>query len=438
MRTRIGIAVILGALSVGAYSQAWVKPYEAGLRFAKAANWAAAKASFQEAIKARSEDTNQASTVGSSIADRKPWRSGAPYTPNFAVAYSNFKLASETQSAEERKAFLTEAISGFSALVAKGQTSLETMLFLAASYAANNDLKQAGAIQEQINAMDASKAFKVDREVLDQADLRILQGQSIPQGTVGDPRPGANPGSLPTLGVGTRFGLVPPIETKYALLIGNSQGGGHSYAENDVDLMKDALTKHAGYPEANVVSIKNGTGAEIMQQAQALAERMPDSATLFVFYTGAGAVDANGTDYLAGADSPDSTSFDKMIKKLDLYKVFLPKGTTVFAFYEVDRPVARDGTHFGSEVSQVGRIAQAQGCSPGENANGLMVNGKSQGVYAYAMSQVLAETRNNRIPLLEFCWNTFYRVRKGSSETGGGAQTPTLPVVVTMANNVRF
>src|SRR5437763_1727381 len=82
---------------------------------------------------------------------------------------------------------------------------------------------------------------------------------------------GVEPGGLPKVGIGTPTGLVPIIENKFALLIGNSQGGGLAFAENDVDILKEALIKHAGYADTNIVVVKNGSAETILQQAKSLA-----------------------------------------------------------------------------------------------------------------------------------------------------------------------
>lgn len=428
----------LAALFVGASAQAWVKPYENGLRAAKSGDWESARSNFLEAAKHRAEDSDQASTVGSSVADRKPWRNGAPYSPNFGAAYASFKLASEAPSSEVRKAHLADAITGFRGLNEKAKNSVEALVFLAASLTANGELREAAQVQERLQSTDPEKAFKVDRDILDAADLRTIQALTTPAGVTGAAPGVPNPGALPAVGVGTRFGLVPSLDYKYALLIGNSTSG-NSFAENDVDLLKDALVRHAGYPEANIVVLKNASVQTIREQAAALADKMPDSGTLFLFFSGGGAFDPESRkDYLAGSDTQSLMNYGRMLPKVSLYEPFFPKGTSIFAFYQVDRPLTNEGFYFGLETPQVGRISQMQGAAPGERAYATVADGKSHGVFAYAMMQVFAEMRNNRIPLMDFAWNTFYRMRNGVGDVGGGSQTPTLPVIVSMSNTARF
>ncbi|MEO7453518.1 MAG: hypothetical protein ABIV13_02000 [Fimbriimonadales bacterium] len=441
MRTiRILIALSCFAIAASASAQGWVRPYEDGLRLAKAGAWPEAKAKFEEAIRNRADDTNKASQVGGSIADRRPWREGAPYSPNFGAAYATFKMAADAPDMGIRKDRLTEAITRFKGLLAKGQVSQEALLFLAAAYAANEQNREAQATQDQLNAMEAGTGFKIDQEMLDQMDIAALRGTTIPAGSMGDPRTGAiQPNELPRIGVGSATGVVPPLEHKFALLIGNSAADGPDFAVNDVDLLAEALAKHAGYPEANIVSLKNASVAEMKAAAASLAERMPDSGTVMVFYSGNGMNDlASGKDYVSGADSL-AGAVGSMMPKADLYEAFVPKGSSIFAFFQVDRPLDPQERYFGMEIPVVGRIMQLQSNSPGERAYGTVVDGKQYGAYAYAMAQVLKSMRNNRIPISDFAWATFYEVRRGTNEGGGGgSQTPTLPVTQTMSTTARF
>jgi hypothetical protein len=423
-----------------ANAQGWVRPYEEGVRLAKTGAWPEAKAKFEEAIRNRAEDSDKASQVGGSIADRRPWREGAPYSPNFGAAYATFKMAADAPDMGIRKERLTEVITRFSALIDKGQVSQEALLFLAAAYAANDQNREAQAIQDRLNAMEPGTGFKIDQEILDQVDIAALRGTTIPTGSVGDPRAGAmQPNELPRIGVGSATGVVPPLDHKFALLIGSSAGGGPDFAVNDVDLLAESLVANAGYPEANIVKLKDATAAQIRAAANELAERMPDSGTILLFYSGRGVNDvSSGKDYVFASDSQVG-SIGSMLPKADLYAPFIPKGSSIFAFFEVDRPLDAQERYFGMEIPVVGRIVQLQSNSPGERAYGTVVDSKQYGAYAYAMSQVLKSMRNNRIPISDFAWATFYEVRRGTNEGGGGgSQTPTLPVTQTMSTTARF
>ncbi|MDQ2987262.1 MAG: caspase family protein [Armatimonadota bacterium] len=433
------IALSVASVAVSASAQSWVRPYEEALRLAKTGAWPEAKAKFVEAIAARGEDTDKASQVGGSVADRRPWREGAPYSPNFGAAYATFKMAADAPDMGVRKERLTEVINKLQALVNKGQASQESLLFLAATYAANEQNREAQAVQDQLNAMDATKAFKIDQDILDAVDLAALRGTTMPAGPIGDPRAGAiQPNELPRIGVGSPTGVVPPLDFKFALLIGVGAGDGPDYALNDVDLLAEALTKHAGYQADKITILKDPTVAQIREAATAIAATMPDSGTITIFYAGAGTNDPEtGKDYVAGSDS--RSAIGTMLPKSDLYAPFMGKGSSIFAFYEVDRPLSEKDRYFGMEIPQTGRVVQMQSNSPGERAYATVADGKPYGVYAYAMSQVLKSMRNNRVPLSDFVWATFYEVRKGSNEGGGGgSQTPTLPVSLTMSTTARF
>jgi hypothetical protein len=128
-----------------------------------------------------------------------------------------------------------------------------------------------------------------------------------------------------------------------------------------------------------------------------------------------------------------------MLGKSEIYAPFIAKGSSIFVFFELDRPFSAQERYFGMEIPAVGRIAQMQSNSPGERAYATVADGKTYGVYAYAMAQVLKGMRNNRVPINDFAWATFYEVRKGTNEGGGGgSQTPTLPVAISMSTTARF
>ena len=115
------------------------------------------------------------------------------------------------------------------------------------------------------------------------------------------------------------------------------------------------------------------------------------------------------------------------------------KGAHIFAFYETNRPI-KEGRFFGMETPLVGSIAQSQATLPGDTVNAIVRNGKDVGIYVDAFNNVLAELRSNWIPISEFGWQLFYRIRRGDSGTtgGGSRQTPTLPVLTNMGADARF
>lgn len=422
------LGLLVGLFTSGV-AQAWRTNYEKGLAQAKRGQWADARASFLNAIKSRPADTMAQSTVGEGVADRRPWRQGAPYSPNFAAAYCSFKLAAEAQDKSVRATALKDAIEGFTGVISKSQISMEALLFLAASHAANSDAKSSGAVQEQLNKLNVATAFKVDREVIEYSDLQVLIGGS--PGTSPDPTAIALPGA------DNAFGIVPILDFKYALIIGNTKGSGQAFASGDADLIKDALIRHAGYSEQNVLVLKDATTEQIMAASKELADRMPDNGVLFFFFSGMVAHDpSNTTDYLMGVNNSSPTAYSEMVSKSGFYKSFVAKGANIFAFYQVDRPRMGDVACFGQELIQVGKIAQCHGAAPGEINTSTTVDGVVHGTYASAISKSLSEIRSNRIPILDFAWSTFDKVRRGGE--GAGAQTPTLPVFINMTGAARF
>ncbi len=428
-RMRFILVLLLACAAIAASAQPWKDAYERGLRLAKQGNWADAQKAFQEAIADRPEDTQDASTVGAAVTSRTVWRNGAPYSPNFAVAYCSFKLAATAQAEEARRQHLAAAIEGFDKLVTGGKASVEAMVLLASAYAAAGNMEQASRVQRALTEMDLSKAYKADTEILDQGDLGVISGTA---GPTSQPS-GSDPLLLPS-----RFGLVPVLDFKYALLIGNAEGSGQEFAVNDVDAIREALIKHAGYAEGNIIVLKNADVATIRREAEALAERIPESGTLFLYFSGSGFYDeAQRKDFLKGVDSQPGR-VETMLGKQDLYRVFMGKGATIFAFYQVDRPMSLNGGYFGREVPSLGRIAQCHGTMAGESVHGVFVEGKQYGVYTRAMILALEDLHSNQIQVDEFCWQVFDRIRSGVGAGVGGVQVPTLPVVVGMTPSARF
>jgi hypothetical protein len=165
---------------------------------------------------------------------------------------------------------------------------------------------------------------------------------------------------------------------------------------------------------------------------------MPDDGTLLIYFCGAG-VNVDGKDYFAGIDTKSATDTSTMVAKMDIYQMFIRKGTRIFAFFEAHRPIER-GRYFGMEVPMYGAISQMQSTIPGERATTFMTGGKEVGAFAEAFAGVLMEFRSNRVPVTEFAWGVFNRMRRGDLGTEGGGirQTPTLPVLSNMPNSASF
>lgn len=448
---RILAAVVLALVGTLASAQSWMASYEKGLAAAKKSDWMGARAAFQQAIAYRPEDASGPTTLPGPVTDRRQWRDGAPYSPNFIAAYCEYRIGSPSKGDDGRPA-LQLAASEFEALLAKGQDSRETFFYLGQIYARLGDTQKRLDLESRYKI--AKLRFRVDVEVVSPEDLAVISGNPGPgkpnSGTgpqVTIIRPGQNPATVPSSG-GSQptaaipmVGPVPPIATKYALIIGNSTGqlkqGAVPFGSDDAQAVREALVTNAGYPEANVDLVLNTTKDQLMASAKALAERMPEDATLFFFYAGNGA-NVEGRDYLAGVDATSDTDPAAMAAKMDVYRLFNAKGTKIFAFFEVARPMA-GGVYFGKEIPMVGAVAQVQSTIPGEAVYSEVRNGKQMGVFADAIVASLQEIRSNRIPIMEFGWQLFNRTRGGGSTLGSGTrQVPTLPVLTHLSDQERF
>jgi hypothetical protein len=236
--------------------------------------------------------------------------------------------------------------------------------------------------------------------------------------------------------------LVPVIATKYALIISNGDnklpGMQLPHAVDDANVLKDTLSVSAGYDPANIEVVTNVSATKILAAAKSLATRMPAEGTLFLFYTGAGA-NIDGRDWLAGINTEIGTDTSSMVKKSEILQQFIAKGVSVFAFYQVPRPLV-GGASFGEEEPKSGRLSQMQSTMPGDSVYSLYKSGKTIGVFAEAVSEVLIELHSNSVPIGDFGWAVFYKIRRGSlGESGGGSkQTPTLPVLQYLSSSSRF
>lgn len=237
----------------------------------------------------------------------------------------------------------------------------------------------------------------------------------------------------------TAAGEIIPVETKFALLLGTSQSKlaetRQPFGASDIQLVKEALIAHAGYPEANIEVITDPTAEQMKMAAESLAERMPSGSTLFLFYSG-GAINLGGVDYLAGSDAATLYQTGSMVKKDTLLESFTRKGARVFSFYQVSRPV-NEGRVFGSQIPALGSVSQMMGTLEGGAASSVFVDGKEVGLFALGIRRVLEQFRSPAIPISEFAWQVFYSMRGGKSGLGA-IQTPTLPVLILLESDSRF
>ncbi|MEI7578142.1 MAG: caspase family protein [Armatimonadota bacterium] len=431
---------ILGlALIASAMGQSWTSAYEAGLKAAKAGDWASARKEFQKARANRPDDVSGPTNLPGPVTDARKWRGGAPYSPNFLSAYASYKLGMSAKG-DAASIHLKTAQDELEGLLKKKQVSKESLYFLAALYSRANQTEKLQGLGKQ-----AEKAnWKVDAEVMAPEEVSAMSQSMMPTGN--------SQGVVAVVDASNMTGVVPkqPLKVgpvavnpkKYALIIANGDnklpGFQISHATNDANLLKDSITANAGYDAANVMVVSNASAEQIKTASAALAAKMPAESTLMFFFTGAGA-NIDNRDWLAGADTQLATDTSSMVAKTEVYRPFVEKGIAVFAFYQVARS-AIGGRFFGSEEPKAGRISQMQSTTPGETIYSIFKDGNNVGIFASAMSEVFAELHSNAIPITEFGWQVFYKIRRGQtgSSGGGSRQTPTLPVLQLLASDSRF
>jgi len=446
---RIFFAVLLALVGAAASAQSWMTSYEKGLKAARSSDWIAARAAFQEAIAFRTEDASGPTTMPGPVTERRQWRNGSPYSPNFLAAYCEYRIGVSAAKADDGKPALTTAATEFETILAKGQTSKETFFYLYQIYTRLGDTAKRLDLESRFKT--AKTNFRVDDEIIAPDELTMITGAASGGKTTGPEvtiiKPGEQPITLPGNnnpgpGIAPAVGPVPPVSNKYALIIGSSTSllkqGALTYGADDAQAIHEALITHAGYPEANVDMVLNATKEQIIASVKALASRVPDDGTVLIYFAGNGA-NIDGRDYLAGVDTASDTDASSMVAKLDVYQAFMAKGAKIYAFFEVPRPIV-NGTYFGKEIPLVGSIAQVQSTIPGAGIFSQIHNGHEIGIFTDAMVSALQDIRSNHIPIMEFGWQVFNRSKGGGvNSTGAGArQVPTLPVLTHMSSEDRF
>ena len=236
-----------------------------------------------------------------------------------------------------------------------------------------------------------------------------------------------------------------PVEVdtnKFAVLIGNSEsniaGAAPSFALSDVEFLKSKLVQFGGYSADNITTLTNVTAANISESIRNLAAKLPDNATVFLYFTGAG-YNVDGKDYLAGSNTAMTTDTSTMLEKSQLFQPFMSKGCRIFSFFQVHRPVI-GGRYFGQEVPMLGSISQMMATIPGGEVRSKMKSGQEIGLFTEAVALVLNDLHTNKIPIMEFGWQVFDRIKRGDTGTlsGGATQVPTLPMLTNMAPDARF
>lgn len=448
--TRSALILTLLALCGLASAQAWRTAYERGLNAADRGEWKIARGHFLDAIASRGTDSEEPSRLSGPVTEPRIWRAGAPYSPNFSAAYTSYMIAMGVADGPERTSLLIRAGDELRQLIQQGQRSLGSAYTLAQIYTLLGD-------QESLEALEAENAesgypFRVDRSVMtseEQAAIESIEGQRSSTGPdgievitvqAGSPQAETGPQSLtdPT----NLSGRVAPNPSKFALLIGNTESqlpdGRVSFAASDVQAMQETLTRFSGYIPENIDVVQNGTADQMRTAAQALAARLPENATVFIFVAGAG-VNIDSSDFIAGVDATDPYITSAMIGKDELLRPFLAKGAKIFSFYEVGRQII-NGRYFGQDVPPSGAISQMMGTMPGQPVRSVLVDGAERGVFSLAMQQVLGRFKSNQVPIMEFAWQVFYAMRGGNATNpgGGGTQTPTLPVLTYLSADSPF
>lgn len=437
---RLVFTGIVGLAFAGvAFGQSWTASYDSGLKAARAGKWEEARKSFKAANSARGGDTDKPTNLPGPVTERRVWRNGSPYSPNFLAAYSEYRIGVGSSGDSANGHFRTAA-DELDALISKKQVSREAVYLLNSVYTklAMGDKKNALA------AKISEPTWKVDNEVMTPEELSALGtgvgSTSNNGGIIGVIDAGKLNGG--TLNPSTPGTLVPVISTKYALVISNGDnklpGLQLTHAVDDAAVLKESLSNSAGYDPANIEIVTNATAPKILAAARALAAKMPAEGTLFFFFTGAGA-NIDGRDWLAGVNTEIATDTSSMVKKSDIFQPFMAKGVSIFAFYQVPRTIV-EGKAFGEEEPRSGRIAQMQSTMVGESVYSLYKRGKTVGVFADSVCEVMNDLHSNSIPISDFGWAVFYKIRRGSAgESGGGSkQTPTLPVLQFLSSNSRF
>jgi len=440
------LAICMAATS--ALGQAWATAYEAGLKAAKSGNWTEARTDFLKAAAYRPEDVSGPTLLPGPVTERRTWRSGAPYSPNFLAAYSGYKAAMAMAPGEDQSAMLKTVAGEFEERLAKGQASRATYYFLTAIYSKLGDVAKRDQTVQAFSAAGEKANWKVDADGITPEDLGEISSNS--GATAGAPSGGNSIATTvkpdPTTGavVPASTGLasvVVSVPTKYALIIGNSEsrlGEALAYAGEDAQALKQGLVANAGYLDANVDVVLNGTSEQILTSAKALATRMPDGGTLTFFFAGR-AVNVNGRDFLAGVDTASAADTTAMVSKSDVLDPFVRKGARIFCFFEVSRTV-QDGRYFGMELPIQGEISQLFGTAQGSTVSSIYREGRPRGVFVDAFINVLQALKSNQIPIMEFGWQVFDKMRRGNTGGAGGGsqQIPTLPVLSHMAADARF
>ena len=450
MKARLLALLAVAALSAVGTAQTWSRSYDAGLAAARAGKWAEAREAFQQAAAGRPDDRSGPTILPGPATERRVWRNGASYSPNFLAAYSLYRQAVATADQTDQEKMLRTAAGELETLVAKDQGSAEANFYLDLIYTRLNDDAKRKALAERIAKGGRRADFKVDTEIVAPEELasmgaRTTNGAGTAMPTAGAPNPPRIIG--PTAANGKILqpvnANVEPLGTKFALVIGGSNprlsGLNVPFAAADAERVRNALVDFSGYPADNVTLLKNVTAAEIKAAVAAMAPKVGEGGTVTIFFAGAG-VNLDGRDYLAGADTESAGDVASMVSKGDLFQPFVQRGARIFSFFEVNRPMDANGIYFGREIPAVGQISMVQATRPGDIVTPLYRENQPVGLFANAFSTTLAQIRSNQIPINDFVWEMVATMRRGDTGVtgGGGTQVCTLPQFKGLAADSKF
>lgn len=428
----------------------WQSDYENGLKAAKNGEWSVARDSFVAALSTRADDANTSTRLPGPITEPRYWRNGSLYSPNFAAAYAAYQMGKGATTPEDKTQFLTLAATEMQALVQeKNQISPELLKSLGKVYDLLGDKVSKASLKGLTPnwKVDASFVEAEDQTApVKPGDQRNNGGTSAPGGTAAGDTNGqiikVKPGDLKNLEGIFGEGPVTTVDTKYALVIGNSKSADKDavipFAAGDAEAVRDALTQYGGYEAEKVVTLIDATANDIRNAAKALAESIPNDATVVIYFTGVTA-HLGGRDYLAGVDAEFRTDTSKMVEKMDILRPLNNKGASIYLFTQSNREMEA-GNYFGQERLMAGTVSEAYATIPGGQISSIVTGGKQIGLYTYAFTRTLKQFFTNEVPISDFCWNVFYTMRRGSNteSIGGSVQTPTLPVLTNMARDSRF
>ncbi|MBX3114832.1 MAG: caspase family protein [Fimbriimonadaceae bacterium] len=444
---------VLGAavVAIAAFAD-WQSDYENGLKAARNGEWSVARDSFVAALASRADDSNTSTRLPGPITEPRYWRNGSLYSPNFAAAYAAYQMGKNAATEEEKSQYLSLAANEMQSLIQdKNQISPELLKSLGKVYDLQGDKDAKAALK------GLTPNWKVDASFVqpeDQATGASTGGQRNTGGSnvnaPGGTAAGDTKGQIIKVKAGEHTNLegifgegpVTTVETKYALIIGNSKSADKDaaipFAGSDAEAVRGALTQFGGYEAEKVVTLIDVTANQIRSAAKALAESIPNDATVVIYFTGVTA-HLGGRDYLAGVDAEFHTDTSKMVEKMDILRPLSDKGASIYMFTQSNRTM-EGGNYFGQERLMRGTVSEAYATIPGGQITSIVTGGKQIGLYTYAFTKTLQSFFTNEVPISDFCWNVFYTMRRGSDSAsiGGSVQTPTLPVLTNMARDSRF